>query len=361
MPIFRSDWPRIAMVLGTVLLAHGWVLQNPPSAWHLMPAFEDKDKNTKLTFTTRSVAFGEAKPQASVSPKATAIPSPRPSSSAAERHAASQAPTIQSPQVPEAPPTALVTPPSNDPLPAEVLAAAVPLPPKPEPEPIANTQAMHSQVSTHRFLFPGSVQLNYDVKANMNGFPIAANGELRWVQDGKFYEARLKWGNVLVSRTLTSKGELSAQGLEPTRFGDKVRSEQAAHFVRERGQVVFSANTPDIPIEAGAQDRASVFIQLAAMFGGEPERFPAGSSFAFQTVDARAAETWRFKVAALEPISLPSGNFNAIKLLRDPVGDYGQKVEVWLAPTMSYLPVHIRITEANGNVLDQVWRSSETP
>lgn len=355
MPSPHRHWRRMAIVLSTVLLVHGVLLQNSPSAWQLGGSGESP--SSELAFTTRTVAFGEAAPAQVASRPATSRVAP--AAPATTNAASSTALVAASPSAPEVIDPPAPTEPPVQAAPPEVLAAATPQPPAPESP--ASTQAMSSQVSNHRFLYPGSVQLNYDVKANINGLPITANGELRWVQDGKYYEARLKWGNILISRTLSSKGELSAQGLEPTRFGDKTRSELAAHFVREKGHVVFSANTPDIPIEPGAQDRASVFVQLAAMFGGEPERFPPGSSFAFQTVDARAAETWKFKVEAQEPISLPSGKFNAIRLVREPVGDYSQKVEVWLAPSMSYLPVHIRITEGNGNVLDQVWRSSENP
>ncbi|MEI6197677.1 MAG: hypothetical protein WCS42_25465, partial [Verrucomicrobiota bacterium] len=67
-------------------------------------------------------------------------------------------------------------------------------------------------------------------------------------------------------------------GLEPTRFGDKVRSEVAAHFDREKNKVTFSANTPDVPLLPGAQDQLSILLQLAAMLGAEPHRFPQGTT-----------------------------------------------------------------------------------
>ena len=48
---------------------------------------------------------------------------------------------------------------------------------------------------------------------------------------------------LLGARTQTSVGSITPQGLQPERFGDKSRSERAAHFDFERHEVIFSANT----------------------------------------------------------------------------------------------------------------------
>jgi hypothetical protein len=36
-------------------------------------------------------------------------------------------------------------------------------------------------------------------------------------------------------------------------------------------------------------------------------------------------------------------------------------VEIWLAPALGYLPVRIRLTQDNGDYVDQQWRSSSAP
>ena len=45
--------------------------------------------------------------------------------------------------------------------------------------------------------------------------------------------------------------------------------------------------------------------------------------------------------------------------MRNPRQAYDQKVEVWLAPQLGYLPARIRITETNGDSIDQQWSASE--
>jgi hypothetical protein len=210
-------------------------------------------------------------------------------------------------------------------------------------------------------VFPNPTHLNYDVKGEIKGIPYSANAEMQWHHDGKTYDARLEFRHWIASRTQTSKGTLTAQGLEPLRFGDKVRSEVAAHFEREKGKVSFSANTPDVPLTTGAQDQLSIFVQLAALFGGNSNRLTPGVTLSFQAIGARSSENWVFKVAASETLKLPGGDVVVIKLLRDQTNENDARAELWLAPALGYLPARIRLTQSNGDFVDQLWRSAQNP
>jgi hypothetical protein len=233
-----------------------------------------------------------------------------------------------------------------------------------EPVQLAAADAPPStqEVVVTRYVIPGSTRLKYDVKGEVKGFPYFANGELLWLQDGKTYDARLEISHFLLgSRVQTSKGQLTQRGLEPVRFGDKVRAEVAAHFEYSKGKVTFSANTPDAPLQMGAQDQLSVFIQLASMLGGEKERVLAGDSIPFQAVGPRSSEGWIFKVGEPETLALPGGAVKAVKLTRDPTGEHDPKVEVWLAPDMDFMPVRIRLSQPNGDFVEQQWRATQKP
>jgi hypothetical protein len=133
----------------------------------------------------------------------------------------------------------------------------------------------------------------------------------------------------------------------------------AAHFNRPLGKVTFSANTPDVALLAGAQDRLSVLIQLAAMAANEPERFTSSTTLTIQTVGPRDSDLWLFTVRESEPLSLPGGKLEVIKLTRNPRQAYDQQVDIWLAPSLGYLPARIRITEASGDYVDLKWLRSE--
>ena len=233
---------------------------------------------------------------------------------------------------------------------ANVPATAVPAP------------ARSAAKAVQAYAFPPPLHLKYTIKGDIKGLPMQLKGDLHWKQDGTNYEARLEVSHFLLgSRVQTSRGELGAQGLEPTRLGDKFRSERAAHFERSKGKITFSANTPDGALLPGTQDHLSVFFQLAAMLGGSPGSFPEGSALPFEAVGPTSVESWVFKVGALEKLVLPAGPVAAIKLTRDAVGPYGTRGEVWLAPSMDHFPVRIRLTESNGDVMDLRWSETVAP
>jgi len=160
-------------------------------------------------------------------------------------------------------------------------------------------------------------------------------------------------------RVQQSKGLVTAQGLAPVRFSDKVKSEEAAHFDREQGKVTFSANRPDAALEPGAQDRLSIVMQLGAIIGGAPSKFPAGTQITMQTASAKEAEPWTFTVGGKEALDLPGGRVQAVRLIRNPRKEYDVKVELWLAPGQAYAPVRLRLTQPNGDWVDQQWSSTD--
>ena len=65
-----------------------------------------------------------------------------------------------------------------------------------------------------------------------------------------------------------------------------------------------------------------------------------------------------FNVGALEKLQMPGGDISAVRLWRDPNGEHDAKGEIWLAPDVGYLPVRIRLTQPNGDFVDQQWRET---
>ena len=215
-----------------------------------------------------------------------------------------------------------------------------------------------------KLTFAPPVLLMYEGRGEERGFiKYAASGELLWAPEGSRYNAHLEISAMgFRVRTWTSKGDLSDAGLQPLRFGDKPRgAELATHFQREKGIISFSANNPDVALQTGAQDKLSAILQLSAIVAGEPARYVRGATIAFQAADAHRAELWNFKVGATEPLELPGGMLTALKLSKEPTVDFDQRIEVWLAPDLRYMPVRIRITEANGAFADLLWRKSQKP
>jgi len=190
-------------------------------------------------------------------------------------------------------------------------------------------------------------------------FSLTGTALLDWRQDGQQYEARLEANALVGSRVQRSTGRITAEGLAPAYFSDKGRGEQATHFDRANGRLVFSNNQPQAPLESGMQDRLSVLLQLSALVAGEPAKYPPGTRIAIPTASTREADTWIFEVEGEEDLALPGGAVHALKLQRLPRREYDQKIELWLAPRMDYAPVRLRLTNPNGDTVDNRWSSTD--
>lgn len=386
--------PRRALLLITalVLVVHGLVLGGLPLRW------DGPRGPVGAVFSTRSIApppvATAPEPSAPAAPPARA-PAPRPPK---PRPAARPAPTAEAPAEAPAPdPTAAaeVAPPGDAPaLPDQPPAtAAEPAPPASAPAsapavpPATVASAPAAPASTPPpedpgvdivppgggaghpgsstpppVKIPAPLRLAFDVSGQAKRFNYSARAELVWKHDGSRYEARQEISAFLLgTRAQTSVGQVTERGLLPTRFGDKVRSEQAAHFDFAQGRVTFSANTPSAAIAPGAQDRLSVFIQLSAMLAADPGRYPVGTEITLTTVGPRAADRWTFRVEGPETLELPVGATHALKLARLPRHEFDQQAELWLAPSLQYLPVRIRLSQANGDFADLRLHDSGAP
>lgn len=218
------------------------------------------------------------------------------------------------------------------------------------------TVAERATVARH-IAVPASRTLEFRVRASRKGLTLPADSTLTWEHRGSSYSASMLFKAMLGrSRSQTSVGAIDpVLGLQPRRFGDKNRSEVATHFDRSRQPpaIRFSNNAPDQPLLPHTQDRLSVLIQLAAMVAGEPQRYPPGQAVVLHTVSSRDADLWRFVVKNTEVLDLPVGAMDTVHLVREALHAYDNRVEVWLAPQLGYLPVRILWTQANGDVVDQ--------
>lgn len=397
---------RPLLVLTALVLALHWlVLQEMPMVWDGNPSAAPSAQ----VFSTRSIVPAPPPPPAvtAAPPTPPAPPRPKvvrkkPAVAPASQPAQPPAPTEGSAE-PEAPaPVAPATEASQTSNPelsetteateaaevaevAEVVAAApqpqasAAIPPSSSPEspatapgndmaagvdirPPGGAAGHAASTAAPAVRLPAPVRLAFDVSGQAKRFNYSASAELLWQHDGSRYEARQEISAFLVgSRSQSSVGQITPQGLQPERFADRSRSERAAHFDHAQGRVTFSANTPQAALGPGAQDRLSVFIQLGAMLAADPGRFVPGTQVTLTTVSARSAERWSFSIEGQETLDLPAGPTLAWKLQRLPRSDYDQKAELWLAPELGYMPVRIRLTQANGDFADLRLRSSGPP
>ena len=248
-------------------------------------------------------------------------------------------------------------------LPEPVVPPPVGTPAAPTPPSASNpAPALPPWLAQAKFVWPAPVLLNYELSGTSKGVRYTASASISWKQQDNSYQLRHEIQAFLFGkRSQTSAGHMGATGLLPTRFGDQFRQEQAAHFDRAKGVLIYSANTPSQAIEEGAQDRVSMFVQLAAAMAGTPDLRNLGQTLSFQVVSAKQAEVWTFAVLGNEKITTLLGDLDSLKLHRVPRNEYDQKIDMWLSPAHGYLPARLRITQANGDVIEETLKSVGKP
>jgi Protein of unknown function (DUF3108) len=200
-----------------------------------------------------------------------------------------------------------------------------------------------------KLAYPGSVKMQFEGIHLRKGVSRSGVAEFAWRTDGVEYEIQLV--STLLGLTIlqqTSSGRLSSPGLMPERYSDKRinKSEQAAHFRREQGKIQFSNNKPEANLMPGAQDRLSALLQLAGILGGNPEPYLGGQRIQMQVVGTDSAEQWEFLPSGVSELSMPAGKIKALRLLRKPRDEFDQRLEIWLATEMNFLPVRMRQSSA---------------
>lgn len=206
---------------------------------------------------------------------------------------------------------------------------------------------------------PPPATFHYEVLLERHGHIQHGTARLDWTHDGRDYALRLALSGPFAPRIQSSRGRLTPQGLQPDYFHEQARGERAVHFDREGGRIVFSANSPQAVLAAGAQDRISVVMQAAMLLAADPARIVAGARIALPTAGTRESGEWLFAVEGEEDLVLPGGALRAWKLERAPRHAYDQRIELWLAPGRDYAPVRLRLTNPDGGVVDQRWSSTD--
>jgi len=202
---------------------------------------------------------------------------------------------------------------------------------------------------------PADGLLDYQVKGQYKGLNYNAAGQLTWRIEAERYEAQMTVKAFLLgSRVHTSVGHVTPQGLAPERFGDRSRTEKAAHFDYEAKRIRYSRNSPDAALLPGTQDQLSVSLQLSMMFQAQPSAYVEGQVLSLPVSNASYTEDWKFKIGPLTELELPAGTITARLLTRSPRREFDKTLQVWLAPAIGYLPVRLRITEHDGDFVDQL-------
>lgn len=151
---------------------------------------------------------------------------------------------------------------------------------------------------------------------------------------------------------MTSKGELTAEGLQPVSFwiqrGQSNDRTESAEFNWEAKTLDYGkgAERHNASINPGTQDQLSVFYQLALTA-------PHSSGLRFALTTGRKLNQYTYQVAGEEILDTALGKLKTQRLSRVSTKvDSSESSDIWLALDYHYLPVRFRLGTRDGEVLD---------
>ncbi|RKF47339.1 DUF3108 domain-containing protein [Paraburkholderia fungorum] len=208
-----------------------------------------------------------------------------------------------------------------------------------------------------KFSVPPSGELQYDTFYNgVRNQP----GTIHWTSNAQSYEMIVTVPLPFVGAfTYSSHGRIDAFGLAPDQYIEKRgrRPEDVAIFNRTDKMIVFTRTPAALPLPDGAQDRFSMVMQLASLVRGDPAAYKPGVTRQFFVVDNDSGENWPVETIGDETIRTAQGYLETRHFKRLPRHDGDlRRIDVWLAPSLGWLPARIMQTEPNGTQFELVWR-----
>lgn len=217
-----------------------------------------------------------------------------------------------------------------------------------------------SAPSAAPFEWPRSTRLSYSLSGYYRG-AVEDQASVEWLHEGNRYQVHLEVSvgpafAPLLSRRMSSDGEVGPDGLTPLRYDEETKVAlrgtrvQAVQF---EGSIVRLANGSQVPRPPGVQDTASQFVQLTWLFTTQPDRLRKGQSVDLMLALPRRVELWTYDVRDAVPLDTPAGPIDTVHVQpRRPARTGDLTAEVWIAPSLQYLPVRIVIRQDSETFVD---------
>lgn len=358
----QQRWPLV-VVLACVLLTHLLVTNGIAAHMHDLSG---NDKPSIERLEAEYVADMKlTEPPVVIAPTVTAQPQPEAAEVATRKASEPEPPRPPKKKKPKAvaPPLqatepAVVAEAASEP---EAVVAEVPAStpaPASSPAPAA-AQATESSASAPAFEWPLATRVTYKANGYFRG-EVHGSALVEWIKRGDRYQVH---SDVILgprfapiaSRRFTSDGLITETGLVPERFEsiDKLlvmsNSPKVLNFTADTIELPNGDKVPKMP---GVQDPSSHYIQLSYQLMLKPGLLRVGASFEMPLAWSKRQEMIAYDVTAEEELDTPLGRLKTFKL--KPRRLNGERMEaladVWLAPSLQYLPVRIYLQQQGTDV-----------
>jgi hypothetical protein len=339
-----------AVALAVSLLLHGALLGGLNGLWPTVqapapaPVFEARLITPPPPPPPISKPAPKPVPKPVPKPRPVVLPAPVPAPASAEPpapevEAPAASPVLAAPETAEAAAEAVS------------VASAAPADPVPEPTPAPAAEPAPPPLNP----LPARIDMRFELRYG----PASGEQTLVWVNDGTHYTltsvaaATGLTGLFYRGRFVqTSRGRITAQGLQPEMFWDQRGDKRAsARFDPDSGQGLWepARGAPrSFAYPAGMQDALSLFFQLALTA-------PPAGAVSYDVFNGKKLRRYTYVVRGEETLDTALGALRTLHLARADVAD--ERFETWLAIDRHYLPVRIVRSDDDGRVMEMLIRA----
>jgi hypothetical protein len=212
-----------------------------------------------------------------------------------------------------------------------------------------------------RIDWPPSTRISYQLTGDYRG-PVEGQAQVEWLREGNRYQVHMDLSvgpffAPLMARRASSSGEITPAGLRPARYDEEtrmaLRPPRRLAVLMDADQVLLPAGGRE-PRPAGLQDSASQFVQLTWLFNTQPALLSAGTRIRLPVALPRRVFTWVYEVMQPEALHTPAGTIEAVHIRPEVPPQLGSDllVELWVAPSLQYLPVRILVRQSADTYVD---------
>ena len=201
--------------------------------------------------------------------------------------------------------------------------------------------------------WPADTRVSYVLRGFYRG-EVHGSAKVQWQRQEERYQVQLDMRMALLFQvSLTSQGRVSTGGLIPEAYEERFLA--ARRTVAFEDELLRLQDGRKLAKPAGVQDTASQFVELSHRFATGRQTLAVGEMVTVWLARPGGVDRWTYDVVESVGLTTPQlGLVQAFHLkprpLANPRGDI--VAEIWLAPSLQYLPVRVRIALGGDNFVD---------
>jgi hypothetical protein len=216
----------------------------------------------------------------------------------------------------------------------------------------ASAAASSANTSANLDTWPVDTRLSYRLTGWYRG-ELTGSARVQWLRQKERYETRVDLDLGILGMQFLSQGEVAGDSLAPRAYQESRPNRTRIVQLGPESVVLNDGRTVAKP--PGVQDTASQFVELSHRFSTGKESLAVGGTTSVWLARPGGVDLWTYDIVSRDTLSTPQlGTVEAFHLKPRPIPDARGNIyaEIWLAPTLQYLPVRIRITQPPDSFVD---------